>query len=146
MDVKFKTSQVRNRAVGLLLADITQNNVAKRVGKYIRTIKRWWLKHKKGESLEHRPGAGRPKKLSRISKITIAKSLGKRGQSTRSLAKRIPAMGNPVSKDTIHRHLTSTILSKAYKSPKHPKLKKKNRLNICLWKENWSIEDWKSIL
>ena len=84
MDVRNTTLEVRNRAVGMLEGGITQINVAKEVGKSIRTIKRWWLKQKSGGNLEHRPGAGRPKKLSRVSKIVIAKSLGKRRQSTRS--------------------------------------------------------------
>ena len=62
--------------------------------------------------LEERPGAGRPKNLSRVSKITTAKSLGKRRQSTRSLAHRITPMGKPVSKDTFHGHLTGQIKAK----------------------------------
>ena len=68
MNVKIRPSGVRNRAVGMLQAGITQVNVATEFGKSIRTIKRWWLKQKRGESLEHRQGAGRPKSLSRASK------------------------------------------------------------------------------
>ena len=44
MDVRNTTLEVRNRAVGMLQGGITQINVAKEVGKSIRTIKRWWLK------------------------------------------------------------------------------------------------------
>ena len=79
MDAKSNPSEIRNRAVGILLAGITQKKVSNDVGVSIRTIKRWRLKYRKGESLEHRPGARPPKKLSRTSKITIAKSLGKDG-------------------------------------------------------------------
>ena len=58
MEVKSNPSEIRNRAVGMLLAGITQKKVAKDVWTSIRTIKRWRLKHKRGENLEHRPGAG----------------------------------------------------------------------------------------
>ena len=51
MDVKSNPSEIRNRAVGMLLVGITQKKVAKDVGVSIRTIKRWWLKHSKGEAL-----------------------------------------------------------------------------------------------
>ena len=149
MDVRNTTLEVRNRAVGMLQGGITQINVAKEVGKSIRTIKRWWLKQKSGGNLEHRPGAGRRKKLSRVSKIVIAKSLGKRRQSTRSLARKITAMGNAVSKDTIHRHLTTKVRAKAYKRPKQPKLselQKENRLKFCLDEKDWSVDDWNNIL
>ena len=149
MNVKIRPSDVRNRAVGMLQAGITQVNVATEFGKSIRTIKRWWLKQKRGESLEHRQGAGRPKSLCRASKIAIAKSLGKRRQSTRSLARRITASGNPVSKDTIHRHLTSVVKANPYKRAKQPKLSEfqiANRLKFCQEKKNWSVEDWRNIL
>ena len=61
------------------------------------------------KSLPHRRGAGRQKKLSRVSKIVIAKSLCKRHKSTRSMAKKLTSMGNAVSKDTVHRYLTKDL-------------------------------------
>ena len=54
-----------------------------------------------------------------------------------------------MSKDTIHRHLICQIKAKAYKRPKQPKLtesQKKKRLNFCLEKKNWAIEEWKTII
>ena len=149
MNVKIRPSDVRNRPVGMLQAGITQVNVATKFGKFIRTIKRWWLKQKRGESLEHRQSAGRPKWLSRASKIAIANSLGKRRQSTRSLDRRITVSGNPISKDTIHRHLTRVVKANPYKWVKQHKLSEfqiASRLKFCQEKKNWSVEDWRSIL
>ena len=93
---------------------ISQKSVAQMFGKDIRTIRRWWAKHKRNESLRHKTGAGPPKKLNRISKIVIAKSLEKRYQSTRTLAIKLTRMGNSVSKNTVHRYLKQDNLKNAW--------------------------------
>ena len=149
MSVRLDKVEVRSRAIGMLLSGKTQKNVALSLGKDVSTIQRWWYKHKAHKSLQHRRGAGRPKKLSRVSKIVIAKSLGKRHKSTRSMAKKLTNMGNAVSKDTVHRYLTKDLKVHPYKRPKTPKLTefhKKNRLTFCMDKVNWTVDDWKRIL
>ena len=148
MDVNENKLQVRNRAIGMLLAGSTQKVVANELGKDIRTVRRWWVRYNSSKDLQHRKGAGRPKKLNRRSKILIAKSLGKRHKSTRFIAKQITRTCAPVSKDTVHRYLTQNLKVRPYKRPKQPKLSAKqreNRLNFCLEKQNWTVADWRNI-
>ena len=136
-------------AIGMLLAGSTQISVAKELGKDIRTVRRWWARYNCSKDLQHRKGAGRPKKLNRRSKIMIAKSLGKRHKSTRLIATQITRTCVPVSKDTVHRYLRKDLQVRPYKRPKQPKLSSKqreNRLNFCLAKENWTVADWRNIL
>lgn len=59
-------------------------------------------------------------KLNRISKIVIAKSLEKRHKSTRKLALKLNRMGNPVSKNTVHRYLKHGLGVTAYKRTNPP--------------------------
>ena len=89
MDVNENKLQVRNRAIGMLLAGYTQKYVANKLCKDIRTVRRWWARYNCSKDLQHTKGAGRPKRLIRRSKIIIAKSLGKRHKSTRFIAKEI---------------------------------------------------------
>ena len=149
MDVNEDKLQVRNRAIGMLLVGSTQKYVANKLGKDIRTVRRRLARYNSSKDLQHRKGAGRPKKLKRRSKIIIAKSLGKRHKSTRCIAKQITRTCAPVSKDTIHRYLTKDLGVRPYKRPKQPKLSAKqreNRLNFCLAKQNWTVADWRNIL
>ena len=58
-------------------------------------------------------------------------------------------MGNPVSKNTVHRYLKQEKGATAYRSTKSPILTEKqreNRLNFCKEKKNWTEEDWKRAL
>ena len=89
MDVISDKTNVRNFAMGKLEAGSTQRKVAQELGYDISTIRRWWAKYKYGESLRHRQGTGAPKKLKKIAKIMITKSLQKRHQSIRRLSKRL---------------------------------------------------------
>ena len=93
-----------------------------------------------------KPRSGRPTRLSRIPKIIIIKSLGKRWQSTRKL---VSKNSQRVSKDTIHRYLRNTIGAKPYKRPSQPKLsekQKEQRLQFCLSHKFWDEQDWKRVL
>ena len=149
MDVDEGKLQVRNRAIGMLLAGSTQISVAKKLEQDIRTVRRWWARYNCSKDLQHRRRAGRPKNLNRRSKIIIAKSLGKRHKSTRFIATQLTRTCAPVSKDTVHRYLTKELRVRPYKRPKQPRLSSKqreNRLNFCLEKENWTVADWRNIL
>ena len=46
MDVNEDKLQVRNRAIGMLLAGSTQKYVANKLGKDIRTVRRWLARYK----------------------------------------------------------------------------------------------------
>ena len=70
------STEIRMRAVGMLEGGLTQKEVASRVDKGIRTIKRWWRRHVNNKSLYHRPGAGLLTKLNPVAKIIIGKSIG----------------------------------------------------------------------
>ncbi|KAI6648620.1 hypothetical protein LOD99_7977 [Oopsacas minuta] len=120
MNMRLEKVEVRNRAIGMLLSGKTQKTVALSLGKDVSTIQRWWYKHKAHKSLQHKRGAGRPKMLSRVSKIVIAKSLGKRHKSTRSRAKKLTNMGNTVSKDTAYRYLLKDLKFTLIKDQKPP--------------------------
>ena len=61
MDVNEDKLQVRNRAIGRLLAVSTQKYVANKLGKDIRTVRRWLARYNSSKDLQHRMGAGRPK-------------------------------------------------------------------------------------
>ena len=74
--------EVRTHAIGMLEGGLTQKSVAYKLGKRIRTIKRWWKKYNNDESLDHKPGASRPLKLKPVTKMIIAKSLRKRHHFT----------------------------------------------------------------
>ena len=118
MDVYSDRNQIRMLAMGMLDAGSTQKKVALDLGFNISTIRRWWVKFKSGETLQHRKGAGRPKCLSRISKIIITKSLNKRHHSVRRLSKRLKSKGISVSKNTIYRYLRNEKCVKPFKRQK----------------------------
>ena len=141
--------EVKNKAIGLLLAGKTQKEVAKRFKVTTRTVKRWWRKEKNGESQEDKQRSGRPKKLTRVAKIVIAKSLAKKRQTTRKLAARLSAKGHVCSKDTVHRYLTKDLGARAYRRRIVPKLSPLNisqRLKFCKDHKRWKDEDWKNVL
>ena len=63
MDVQNMKFDIRNRALMKLSDGISQKSAAQMLGKDIRTTRRWWVKHKRNESLRHIKGAGPPKEL-----------------------------------------------------------------------------------
>ena len=143
------TLEVKNKAIGLLLAGKTQREVAETFQVTTRTVKRWWRKEKHGESQEDKKRTGRPKKLTRVAKIVIAKSLAKKRQSTRKLAAILSAKGHKCSKDTVYRYLTKDLGARAYRRCIVPKLSPLNisqRLKFCKDHKKWKAEDWKNVL
>ena len=115
-------TEICMRAVGMLEGGLTQKEVASRLDKCIRTIKRWWKRHINNESLHHRPGAGRPTKLNPVAKMIIGKSLRNRHQSTISLTAKLKNKGYSISKSSVHSHLSKCLRAKAFKRPKQPRL------------------------
>lgn len=141
--------EVRSKAVGMLMAGKAQKEVAEELGVNIRTLKRWWALHKAGKSLGNKPGRGRKSTVSKIAKIVIAKSVGKRRQSARKLAKRLTRHGYPISRSTVNRYLKENLGLIPYKPQIQPKLTKqqmKNRLKFCLERKNWTFDDWKKVM
>ena len=141
--------EIRMRAVGMLEGGLTQKEVASRLGKSIRTIKRWWKRHINNERLHHKPGAGSPTKLNPVAKMIIGKSLGNRHQSTRRLTAKLKSKGYSISKSSVHSHLSKRLRAKAFKSPKQPRLtqnQKEKRLNFCRKYNKWTVDDWRAIL
>ena len=149
MDVMKPRFAVRERAIGMIEAGSTQKTVANTLGVTIRTVRNWCTRHRAGYLLDDKPRSGRPTKLSRVPKIIIRKSIGKRYNSTRNLAKYISSRTVSVSKDTIHRYLRDTIGAKAYKRPSYPKLTEKQklkRLEFCQERKTWTGRDWERVL
>ena len=147
--VKEQSFAIRTKAVGMVEGGMTQNEVAVTLGVNIRTVRRWLAKDKAGDSLENKPGRGPKPKLHRVAKIVIGKSLGKKGQSTRKLAKRLTRHGYSTSHMTVQRHLRKNLHVVPYKLTKQPKLtpeQKKKRPKFALERKNWTVEDWQRVL
>ena len=107
--VKEHPLSSRNRAIGMLEAGLTQKKCAKIIGADISTVRRWWCRYKKGESLQNKGGRGPKSSIPRVVKIILAKSISKRNQSTRKLAKRITASGFPITHGTVHSYLRKNL-------------------------------------
>lgn len=149
MNVQDYGIAIRSKAIGLLEGGSTQKIVSQRLSVSERSLRRWWHAHKAGSRLESRPKQGRPKTISRVAKIVISKSVGKRRQSTRRIATRLSNSGITISKSTVHRYLKGTLGLKSYKRPKKPRLTEKmkeNRLKFARKTEKWTIEQWKKVL
>ena len=139
----------RAKAIGMLEAGVTQKQVSQALGKTTRTISNWWRRNKLDQSLSDKPRSGRPLSLTRTAKIVISKSVGKRHQSTRKLAKRLTVRGHPTSKSAVHRYLRENLGLKSYKRPHQPKLTEKqkdHRLNFCKQRLFWSAEQWSNVI
>ena len=149
MNVQNSKIGIRLRAVGMLESGISQEQIAKTLGVTARTIWNWKRRHEFGNSMDDKPRSGRPTKLTRVPKIIIKKSIGKRWKSTRNLAKFISTKSVAISKDTVHRYLRNTLGVKPYKRPSHPKLSEKQndqRVQFCLKHKFWTEYDWKTVL
>ena len=110
---KHQSISTRSWAVGMVTGGMTHGQVAEALGVSRRTICRWLSRDRGGQTLENKPGRGRKSSVNRVVKIVIAKSVLKRGQSTRKLARRLTARGHPVSKSTIHRYLRVSLKLKS---------------------------------
>jgi len=81
--------------------------------------------------------------------MVISKSIGKKRQSTRKLAKRLTKAGYAISQTSVCKHLKTVVGAKAYKPRKEPKLtekQRKARLKFARDRKGWTIEDWKCVL
>ena len=143
------TIDVRNRAIGMILAGMSQTKVSHALKINLRTIQRWWALSKKGKSLSNKPGRGRKKSLSKAAKIIIAKSLSKPHKSTRILTQDLRRRDIvSVSHFTVLNYLKS-LRATPYKPQKQPNItdsQKKSRLNFCKERKNWGVEEWRRIL
>ena len=106
---------LRFKAITMLEAGFTQKKVARQLGKTLKTVNNWWRRSKRGKSLDDKPRSGRLSSITRVAKIIISKSVGKRHQSTRKLAKRLTALGHQTSKTAVHRYLKENLGLKSYK-------------------------------
>lgn len=141
--------EVRAEAVGRIKAGLSIKQVAKDMQIPYRTVQKWWMKSKRGESLKNKSGKGRKKILSTRAKIVIAKSLGKRRQSCRKLARRLSGVGEVCSKNTVNRYLTKSLGCKSYKRQKIPILTEKNiadRYHFSKMARKLSSEEWKNVI
>lgn len=147
--VKEHSLSTRYRAVGMVNGGMTQGQVAEELGVGVRTIKRWMARDRQGEALENRKGRGRKTSISRVAKIVLAKSVLKRHQSTRKLARKLTGKHHPVSKSTVQRYLKQCLHLKPLKPHRQPKLtaaQKRRRLEFARAHANWSIQDWRRVL
>ena len=70
--VKGATLTTCTRAVSLIEAGMLIHEVAKVLGESFRTIRRWLLRSKAGESLQNRRGRGRKTSFTMVPKVVIA--------------------------------------------------------------------------
>lgn len=144
-----KRLEDRGKAIGMLLTGKTQKEVAHCLGYNLRTVRRWWTKHRRGESLSDKKRSGRPPKIGKVGKIVLAKSLAKNNQSSRKLADKLTRYGYPCSKDTVLRYWVNELGAKAYVRRKKPKITEKQRLkrlNFCRERKNWTAQDWEKVI
>ena len=141
--------QLRSRSIGMIEAGMTQKSAATACGMNLRTVERWWQRHRHGCSLQDKPRSGRPSALTAVAKIVIRKSLDRRGFSTRKLSSKLSAKGYPVSHTTVNTYLRQKLHAKPFRRPKIPHLTpsmKEKRLLFALVHQEWSTEDWKNVL
>ena len=147
--VKEHSVAFRNQAIGQLSAGKSQKEVAElpRVG--VATVKRWWRQHRRGECLKKRKGCGRKRKLTRVDKITISKSVCKKRNSCRKLSVRLSKNGRRVSHETIRKYLHHDLNLKPFKPQILPQLtskQKENWVKFCKERKHWTADNWKHII
>ncbi|KAI6651451.1 Histone-lysine N-methyltransferase 2D [Oopsacas minuta] len=103
--VKEATPKTRTRAVSSIEADMLIHQVAKIVGVSIRTIRRWLLRFKAGESLQNRKGCGRKTSVTMVPRVVIAKTIGKKMKSTQHISKNLQSKGFSISHVTVHSYI-----------------------------------------
>ena len=133
----------------MVIGGMTQRCASEKLGVNICTIRQWLARHKTGGSLENKHGRGRKSKLTKVAKIVIAKSISKKHQSTRKLAKRLRSKGFAVSHTTVRNYLRGTLKVIPFKPQKQPKLTEKQRtarLKFCRDRKTWKKEDWYRVL
>ena len=143
------SESARARAIGMIEAGCNQREVAECLAVTRRTVNKWWRRFLKGESLQDRPRAGRPSKVSRIAKIVCAKAVSKRGQSVRKLSTRLPNKGHHVSKSTVQRYMRQSLGLKAYRRPQGPKISEKQQkksTRFCKSIEKWTVTDFQQVM
>ncbi|KAI6655853.1 hypothetical protein LOD99_1587 [Oopsacas minuta] len=125
------------------------HQVAKVVGVSIRTIRRWLLRFKAGESLKNRKGRGKKTPVTMVPKVVIAKTIGKKMKSTRYISKNLQSKGFSISHVTVDSYIRKNLKVRPYKPQVQPKLTEKQRtarLKFCNERKDWSINTWKRVL
>ena len=118
---------MRNQAIGMLKAGQTQKSVAIHFGTNVRTVRRWWSRAYCGNSLENRQGRGRKPAIGKVTKIVIAKILGKKMKSTCKISQLLKSKGFHVSHVTVHTYLRKNLGVKPHKPQLQPKLPEKQK-------------------
>jgi len=139
-NVTFSEVQLRAQAVALRKAGKTCKEVATSLGRSVRWVKKWWKRYQVSDSLDDKPRTGRPS-------VLTARAKDKRHQSCRRLSRRLKNLGENISKDTVHRHLTRKLGFRAYKRPKLPrltKLQKNKRLAFAKKYAKLTPKDWEN--
>lgn len=139
---------LRGKAVGMVTAGQTVRKVADEIGVHYSTVSRWCSKHKAGEPLSDKKRCGRPSVQTKVSKIVLSKSLTKKRQSTRKLARRLTANGHPMTHMTVHNYLVKNLGARAFKRRKIPRPSEENRkkrLKFCKERLHWTVNDWEKV-
>ena len=99
--------------------------------------------------MDSKPKSGRPPKIDRVAKIVIAKSLGKRRQSTRKLALRLTRGDCNISHTSVHKYLRKSLDAKPFKRTRKPRLTlkmKENRIKFAQKHKDWTVKEWNKVL
>ena len=146
--VRESSVATRNQAMGMLKAGSKQESLARQLGKtaYRTSVV---VQGKERISLENLQGRGRKTVIGNVTKIVIAKTLGKKRKSTRKISKILKNKGIQVFHMTVHSYLRKNLGVKPFKPQLQPKLteKQKNvRLSFCRERKKWSVHDWRKVL
>ena len=125
MKVKNFNLGVRNRAVGIIQAGMSQRDVALEVGASVRAVQHWWQKIKPVGSAADRLRSGHPSSISNVAKIVLKKAVGKRSQSATKVAQRITRKGYSFSDKTVRRYWKKTLGFRVHEIRARPKLAEK---------------------
>ena len=86
---------------------------------------------------------------SRFAKISIAKSVFKRGHSTKKLSNRLPQRGHPAPESLVHHYLSTCLGLVPPKPQLLPKLfpeQRRRRLEFAKEHSSWTTDDWRWVI
>ena len=77
MNVRDQRLEIRSQAIGMIITGMIQKDVATKLGVSLRSIKRWWRKHKLGKSQKNEVHPGRKSSVQKAAKMIISNQSAK---------------------------------------------------------------------
>lgn len=135
--------------VALHEENLSNREIAARVGCDRRTVDRLLSRHSMGESLTPRSKSGRPRKTTQRDDSTMSRMvLRDRRITAGAIQAEMQHRGVNVSARTVRRRLTNAgfLARRPIRKPFLSKKMKKSRLEWARSHQNWTVDDWKKVL